>query len=69
MEVPPESGSGEEPRAFGACCCSEVGAVPEVLLFDGLRNVGRQGAELVVDPGFEAGQVVVLMGEESVMDE
>lgn len=31
VEVLACPGSGEEPRAFRACCCSEVGAVPEVL--------------------------------------
>ena len=29
----------------------------------------RAGAELVVDPGFEAGEVGVLVGEEPVVDE
>ena len=34
MEVLACPGSGEEPRAFGACCCSEVRAVPKVLSED-----------------------------------
>jgi hypothetical protein len=38
-------------------------------VFDGFGDVGGQGAELVVDPGFEAGQVRVLIGEEPVVHE
>ena len=35
----------------------------------GLATSAGRGRELVVDPGFEAGQVGVLVGEEPVMDE
>lgn len=38
-------------------------------MLDGFGHFGGQGPELVVDPGFEAGQVGVLIGEEPVMDE
>jgi hypothetical protein len=43
--------------------------VPFGEMLDGFGNFGGQGAELVLDPGFEAVQVGVLMGEEPVMDE
>jgi hypothetical protein len=38
-------------------------------MLDGFGNFGRQGAELVLDPGFEAAQIGVLLGEEPVMHE
>ncbi|WP_434612807.1 hypothetical protein [Arthrobacter sp. A5] len=43
--------------------------VPFGEVFDGFGDFGRQGAELVFDPGFEAVQVRVLLGEEPVVDE
>ena len=56
---------------FGRCChgadASEV--VPFGEMLHGFGNLGGQGAELVVDPGFEAVQIRVLIGEEPMMDE
>lgn len=46
---------------------------PEVVplgeMLDGFGDLGGQGAELGIDPGFEAAQIGVLIGEEPVMDE
>ena len=36
---------------------------------DGFGHFGGQGAEVLGDPGFESGQIGVLMGEEPVMHE
>jgi hypothetical protein len=46
-----------------------VEVVPFGEVFDGFCNVRGQRTELVVNPGFEAGQVRVLLGEEPVMHE